>query len=199
MAAARWPPRRAKFCSAPLRVAVRITRLGPLRALMNGALELAQLMMAKGRSWSFSQSASSAALRSGPRRLNFAVFPSKVPCPIITSQSGSAEFFGCASRSAFSFALFETCCSSASPCSAAAAHWSDHFLKSPPYSSVPGAPLMMTSVGAALVISEKSRVVRMAVRKIMGVLSSGAGTIRPQSRPVPAGKGWDDARQACGY
>ena len=51
-AVARWPPSRVKFCSKPLRVAVAIVRLGPLKGAMKGPLELAQLMMARGRSWS---------------------------------------------------------------------------------------------------------------------------------------------------
>jgi hypothetical protein len=68
-------PNRAKFCSSPLWVAVITTRFVFDSAARNGPLADAHWTIANGRWQGCSHAASSAAVTSGPRKLNFASWP----------------------------------------------------------------------------------------------------------------------------
>src|SRR5204863_5667297 len=102
MASAKNRPKRAKFCSWPLRVAVIITRFVADNLLRKGALAEEVLIIARGRRNGCNQAANSVAETSGPRKLNLASLPSNVPWPMNTSQSGVGAVFGSAAMDCFS-------------------------------------------------------------------------------------------------
>src|SRR5439155_12511013 len=69
---------------------------------MNGLLDEAQSTTASGRRRGFRLSARSAADKSGPRRLNLASLPSKVPWPMSTSHSSPADSLASSASAVFS-------------------------------------------------------------------------------------------------
>ena len=89
-----------KFCSLPLRVAVITIRFVQPNLFKNGALAEAVFTTTNGRRIGFSHSTWLLTARSGPRRLNRASLPSKVPLPIKPSHrvmapsEGASEMAG---------------------------------------------------------------------------------------------------------
>ena len=158
-----------------------MTRPLSLRIGRKGALAEVQFMMAVGRRESFSHSSNSTASRSGPIRLNLAFLPSKVPCPMSTSQR--AELFSLA-RIEISFWIdsltvpFSTLprwWKSAPPFVAACFHCPVHLVNSLPYSSEPGAPVRTITVGLSAAYAPTVIIMRneISVRFMAGLCDVG--------------------------
>ena len=184
MASAKCPPKRVKFTSCPLRVAVTTMRPGAASLLMNGPLADAQFTTAMGRLNAFSHSASSPAPRSGPRRLKRASLPSNVPWPSSTSHTSPAPSFASASNStlkrarSFVSADRPMVTSFACACVATFSHFAAASANCLPNSSSPGAPTRTKSVGLSATSAR-------AKQTVTSKMDSNSFTATPSSAAAP--------------
>ena len=120
-----------------------------------GALDEAQLITTNGRRKGANHWASSAAATSGPRRLNLALRPSNVPCPISTTHKGANDSFGSSwshasrsCRSDVSLGCFKPRQRHvASACLAADSQRPAQSANARPYSGAPAAPTTTSTLG----------------------------------------------------